>query len=76
MILTELKFVISLARFQYCGEASTNCKISQSKRSIAVKKIDSELQINWLERLKNTRWVTLLRENTIHHCSPPGITKI
>jgi hypothetical protein len=76
MILTELKFFIGLARFQYFEEASTNSKISQSKQSIAVKKIESGLRINWLERLKNTRWVTLLGEKIIHHRSLPGITKI
>ncbi|HIG67611.1 MAG TPA: LysR family transcriptional regulator [Porticoccaceae bacterium] len=65
MTLTELKYVLSLAHSKHFGEAVANCNVSQPALSIALKKLESELGLDLLERSKSSVWVTPLGEKLI-----------
>lgn len=53
MTLTELRYIITLAREQHFGQAADRCHVSQPTLSIAVKKLEQELGVELFERSKN-----------------------
>lgn len=58
MTLTELRYIVTLAREQHFGRAAERCFVSQPTLSIAVKKLEEELGIPLFERSKNSVQVT------------------
>lgn len=50
MTLTELKYIIALAKEKHFGRAAEACHVSQPSLSIALKKIEAELGVNLFER--------------------------
>ncbi|MCF0253526.1 MAG: LysR family transcriptional regulator [Duodenibacillus sp.] len=50
MTLTELKYLIAVARFKHFGRAAENCGVSQPSLSVAVRKLESELGVPVFER--------------------------
>ncbi|MGB0662603.1 MAG: LysR substrate-binding domain-containing protein [Pontibacterium sp.] len=58
MTLTELNYIVKLAREQHFGRAAERCFVSQPTLSIAVKKLEEELGIALFERSKNSVQVT------------------
>lgn len=52
MTLTELKYIITLAQEQHFGRAADRCNVSQPTLSIAVKKLEQELETVIFERSK------------------------
>ena len=58
MTLTELRYIVTLAREQHFGRAAERCFVSQPTLSIAVKKLEEELGIPLFERSKNSVKVT------------------
>ncbi len=58
MTLTELRYIVTLAREQHFGRAAERCFVSQPTLSIAVKKLEEELGIALFERSKNAVRVT------------------
>ena len=52
MTLTELKYIITLAQEQHFGRAAERCNVSQPTLSIAVKKLEQELDMAIFERSK------------------------
>ena len=53
MTLTELRYIVTLAREQHFGHAAERCYVSQPTLSIAVKKLEEELGVALFERSKN-----------------------
>ncbi len=58
MTLTELKYAIAVARLKHFGRAAEYCHISQPSLSVAVKKLEEELDIKLFERRRGELAVT------------------
>ena len=58
MTLTELRYVIALARERHFGHAADKCHVSQPTLSVAIKKLEDELGIVLFERASNEVRVT------------------
>ncbi|MEO0443073.1 MAG: hydrogen peroxide-inducible genes activator [Pseudomonadota bacterium] len=52
MTLTELRYIVTLAQEQHFGRAADRCHVSQPTLSVAVKKLEDELDIALFERSK------------------------
>lgn len=52
MTLTELRYIVALAQEQHFGRAAERCHVSQPTLSIAVKKLEEELDVVLFERGK------------------------
>ena len=50
MTLTELKYIVAVARERHFGKAAEACFVSQPTLSVAVKKLEEELEIKLFER--------------------------
>ncbi len=58
MTLTELRYIIALAREQHFGRAAERCFVSQPTLSVGVKKLEDELGVAIFERSKTAVRVT------------------
>jgi LysR family hydrogen peroxide-inducible transcriptional activator len=58
MTLTELRYVVTLARERHFGRAAERCHVSQPTLSVAVRKLEEELGIPLFERSKSNIRVT------------------
>ncbi len=58
MTLSELKYIIAVAREKHFGRAAQSCFISQPSLSAAVKKLEAELGVEIFERTHNRISVT------------------
>lgn len=65
MTLTELKYIITLAQERHFGRAAEKCYVSQPTLSVAVKKLESELNVAIFERSKSSVSVTPLGEQIV-----------
>ena len=65
MTLTELRYVVTLAQEQHFGRAAERCHVSQPTLSIAVKKLEEELEVMIFERSKNRVYATPLGEKIV-----------
>jgi LysR family hydrogen peroxide-inducible transcriptional activator len=52
MTLTELRYIVTLAQEKHFGRAADRCNVSQPTLSVAVKKLEEELDIALFERSK------------------------
>ena len=57
MTLTELKYIVAVAREKHFGRAADACFVSQPTLSVAIKKLEDELEVKLFER--NASEVTL-----------------
>ena len=60
MTLTELKYIVAVARERHFGKAAEACFVSQPTLSVAVKKLEEELDVKLFERNANEIAVTPL----------------
>src|SRR5918996_6216068 len=58
MTLTELRYIVALARERHFGRAAEKCFVSQPTLSVAVKKLEDELGVALFERRANDVTVT------------------
>ncbi len=58
MTLTELRYIVAVARELHFGRAASACFVSQPTLSVAVKKLENELGISLFERHKHDVTVT------------------
>ncbi len=65
MTLTELRYIVTLAQERHFGRAAERCHVSQPTLSVAVKKLEDELDTPLFERSKSTVQVTPLGEKII-----------
>lgn len=65
MTLTELRYIVTLAKEHHFGRAAERCYVSQPTLSVAVKKLEDELGIALFERSKSTVQVTPLGEKIV-----------
>jgi LysR family hydrogen peroxide-inducible transcriptional activator len=65
MTLTELKYIVAVARERHFGKAADACFVSQPTLSVAVKKLEEELEVKLFERSANEVAVTPLGEEIV-----------
>ncbi len=53
MTLTQMRYIVALAATEHFGQAATECFVSQPTLSVAIKKLEQELQVAIFERRKN-----------------------
>ena len=62
MTLTELRYIVAVAREKHFGRAAEACFVSQPTLSVAIKKLEEELEVRLFERGANEVSVTHLGE--------------
>ena len=65
MTLTELKYIVAVARERHFGRAAEACFVSQPTLSVAIKKLEDELDVKIFERGANEVSVTPLGEDIV-----------
>ncbi len=65
MTLTELKYIVAVAREKHFGRAAEACYVSQPTLSVAVKKLEDELDVKLFERSASEVTVTHLGEEIV-----------
>lgn len=65
MTLTELKYIVAVARERHFGKAAEACFVSQPTLSVAIKKLEEELEVKIFERNANEIAVTPLGEDIV-----------
>ncbi|QJW85586.1 LysR family transcriptional regulator [Ramlibacter terrae] len=65
MTLTELKYIVAVAREKHFGRAAEACFVSQPTLSVAIKKLEDELEVKLFERSANEVSVTPLGEDIV-----------
>jgi LysR family hydrogen peroxide-inducible transcriptional activator len=65
MTLTELKYIVSLAREKHFRKAAEACLVSQPTLSVALKKLEEELDVKLFERSASEVTVTPLGEEIV-----------
>ncbi len=62
MTLTELRYIVAVARERHFGRAAQACHVSQPTLSVAIKKLEEELDVKLFERGSSELTVTPLGE--------------
>lgn len=65
MTLTELKYIVAVAREKHFGKAAEACFVSQPTLSVAIKKLEEELELKLFERNASEVAVTPLGEEIV-----------
>uniref|UniRef100_UPI00356A4DEF LysR substrate-binding domain-containing protein n=1 Tax=Hydrogenophaga sp. TaxID=1904254 RepID=UPI00356A4DEF len=65
MTLTELKYIVAVAREKHFGKAAEACFVSQPTLSVAIKKLEEELELKIFERNASEIAVTPLGEEIV-----------
>jgi LysR family hydrogen peroxide-inducible transcriptional activator len=65
MTLTELRYVVAVAREHHFGRAAEACFVSQPTLSVSIKKLEEELDVKIFERGANEVTVTPLGEEIV-----------
>jgi LysR family hydrogen peroxide-inducible transcriptional activator len=65
MTLTELKYIVAVARERHFGRAADACHVSQPTLSVAVKKLEDELEVKLFERSAAEVAITPLGEEIV-----------
>ncbi len=65
MTLTELRYIVAAARERHFGRAAEACHVSQPTLSVAIKKLEEELDLKIFERGANEISVTALGEDIV-----------
>ncbi len=65
MTLTELKYIVAVARERHFGKAAEACFVSQPTLSVAIKKLEEELEVKIFERNANDISTTALGDEIV-----------
>jgi len=65
MTLTEMRYIIAVARERHFSRAAQSCHVSQPTLSVAVKKLEQELGVTLFERGKNEATLTPVGEKIV-----------
>jgi LysR family transcriptional regulator, hydrogen peroxide-inducible genes activator len=63
--LTELRYIVAVARERHFGHAAEACFVSQPTLSVAIKKLEEELEVKLFERGGSEVSVTPLGEEIV-----------
>ncbi len=66
MTLAELRYILAVARERHFGRAAKACFVSQPTLSVAVKKLESELNVTLFERGKNEVVLTPIGQQIVN----------
>lgn len=69
MTLTELRYVVAIARERHFGRAAEACFVSQPTLSVAVRKLEAELDIKLFERTGSEVVATAVGQRVIEQAS-------
>ncbi len=69
MTLTELRYIVALARERHFGRAAEACFVSQPTLSVGIKKLEQDLGVTLFERGTNEVGVTAIGELVIEQAS-------
>ena len=69
MTLTELKYILAVARERHFGRAAEHCHVSQPSLSVAVKKLEEELSVKIFERRASDVTPTPIGAAIIEHAA-------
>lgn len=65
MTLTEMRYIVALARERHFGKAAESCHVSQPTLSVALKKVEGQLGAALFERTANDVRITALGERVV-----------
>ena len=65
MTLTELKYIVAVAREKHFGKAAEACFVSQPTLSVAIRKLEDELEVKLFERSAGEVTVTPLGDEIV-----------
>ena len=65
MTLTEMRYIVALARERHFGKAAEACHVSQPTLSVALKKVEGQLGAALFERTANEVRITALGERIV-----------
>jgi LysR family transcriptional regulator, hydrogen peroxide-inducible genes activator len=65
MTLTELRYIVALHQTAHFGKAAEKCFVSQPTLSVAIKKLEEELNVSLFERSRNQVRVTPLGQKVV-----------
>ena len=65
MTLTDLRYLVALARERHFGRAAESCHVSQPTLSVAVKKVEEELGVQLFERSATEVKITLVGRDIV-----------
>lgn len=65
MTLTELRYIVALARERHFGRAAERCFVAQPTLSVAIKKLEDELGVELFERAPNDVRPTPIGERVV-----------
>ncbi len=65
MTLTELRYIVAVARERHFGRAAEACSVSQPTLSVSIKKLEEELDVKIFERGANEISVTPLGDEIV-----------
>ena len=65
MTLTELRYIVAVARERHFGRAAEACHVSQPTLSVAIKKLEEELDVRIFERGSNEITMTPLGDEIV-----------
>ena len=65
MTLTELKYIVAVAREKHFGKAAEACFVSQPTLSVAIRKLEDELEVKLFERSASEVSVTPLGDEIV-----------
>lgn len=65
MTLTELRYIVALHQTRHFGKAAEKCYVSQPTLSVAIKKLEEELEVSLFERSRSQVKATPLGEQII-----------
>lgn len=66
MTLTEMRYIVSLARERHFGKAAEACHVSQPTLSVALKKVEGQLGAALFERTASDVRITALGERVVN----------
>lgn len=66
MTLTELRYIVAVAQERHFGRASERCCITQPALSLAIQKLEDELDVKIFERRAHQVAVTAIGEQLVH----------
>lgn len=66
MTLTDLRYLVALARERHFGRAAESCHVSQPTLSVAIKKVEEELDVQLFERSATEVKITAVGQRIVN----------